>query len=440
MQKAVTGLIGKGDPVSMHELVVNLSRAETLRSMADTVGTYCGTALRSPAGMIFVERDGDLQMVSQWRSKHISTKHLSEETIKTGPVARAFRTGQPVVWCHERIAHSNVDRILYRLLRSCRGRSVTFLPIRTPKQPPVGVLAIVLSHADEFIPIVQEDLVRLGQVVSGCIVRARAYEEALSARLRAENAIHSKDEFLSVLSHELKNPMMPILGWAVALSSGTLPADRQNVAIEGIVRSVRAMHYLIEDLFDAMSISSGKFRLQPAETRIQDVARDALTAIQHAMERKKLRISTDISEAIPPFMADSRRLQQVLMNLLNNGVKFTPEGGCIALRVRRRGDTVECVVTDTGKGIDRKFLPFVFEKFRQENRSSKVPAAGLGLGLAIVHEIVELHGGSIEALSEGADRGATFIVRLPMRRRHRRTGPRLRSASECRPPESEKRS
>jgi len=249
-------------------------------------------------------------------------------------------------------------------------------------------------------------------------VRARAYDAAIAACVKAVNASHRKDEFITILSHELKNPMMPIMGWAVALSSGTLPLDKQTQALDGIVRNVKALNYLIEDLFDAARISSGKLRLQPAETRIQQVAREALATIQHTAEMKKLRISTDISEAVPPFIADSRRLQQVLINLLNNAVKFTPEGGSVSIKIRRRGDFVECIVADSGKGIERKFLPFVFDRFRQENRPSKLCAGGLGLGLGIVREIVALHRGSVKALSDGPDKGATFILRLPMRRKN----------------------
>jgi signal transduction histidine kinase len=287
----------------------------------------------------------------------------------------------------------------------------------------VGVLAVVVPRAEAFSPELREDLIRLGQIVSGCIVRARAYDEALAAQARAENTVRRKEEFLSMLSHELKNPMMPILGWAVALGSGTLPADKQTLALDGIVRNVRALNYLIDDLFDAARISSGKLRLEPVEMRIQEVAREALTSIQQTAENKKLRISTDISEGIPPFMADARRLRQVLVNLLNNAVKFTPGGGCIALKVLRRGDSVECVVTDSGKGIEPKFLPYVFDMFRQENRLSKTATAGLGLGLAIVREIVLLHGGSVKAFSDGTDKGAAFTLRLPMRtRRHAHAG------------------
>jgi signal transduction histidine kinase len=400
------------DKSSMNDLFIGLSRAHTLRSMAEAVGTYCGKAFRSPAGMIFVERDSGLELVSQWCSRPIPKTPLPEEMIKTGPVAHAFRTGEPVFLDQDQMRRSNASRCLYRLLRKCQCRSVTFLPISAPKERPIGVLGIVLPQLNGFAR--STDMVRLGQTISGWIQRARAYDEALAARVKAENAMQSKDEFLSILSHELKNPMMPILGWAVALSSGTLPADKQNHALEGIVRNVRALNYLIEDLFDAARISTGKLRMQPAEVRIQDVAREALIATQVMIESKKLRISTDISEAIPPFMADARRLLQVLTNLLSNAVKFTPAGGSVAVKVRRNGDNVECLVSDTGKGIERKFLPFVFDRFRQEKRLWKGQSTGLGLGLAIAREIVELHGGSIEASSDGTDKGSTFILRLPL--------------------------
>jgi signal transduction histidine kinase len=405
-----------GDSPCIHEVVIELSRAHSQQSMADTLGSYCAKAFRSPAGMIFLERDGGLQLVSRWSSSSIARTRIVEEIARKGPVAYAFRTGEPVFWRVPR--DSGVGRYFYRLLQRTRARSLAFLPVGLPRQRPIGVLAMALSN-NGFAPAASDDLMRLGQIVGGCFMHGRAYDEAFAARRRAEDAIATKDEFFSVLSHELKNPMTSVLGWAVALSSGTLPAEKQNLALDSIVRNVRALNYLVEDLFDAARISSGKFRLELAETRIQDVAREALNTIQHNLESKKLRISTDISESVPTFMADSRRLQQAIMNLLNNAVKFTPCGGSVALRVRRRNHHVECMVSDTGKGIDRKFLPFVFERFRQERRPSKVHKAGLGLGLAIVREIVELHGGSIEAFSEGMDRGATFIVRLPLRRGHR---------------------
>jgi len=176
------------------------------------------------------------------------------------------------------------------------------------------------------------------------------------------------------------------------------------------------MNYFIEELFGLARISAGKLHLEFVEMRIQDVVREALTATQQTAERKKLRIATDIAEAIPRFMADPRRVRQVLINLLANAVKFTPGEGSISLKVARRGDHVECTISDTGQGIDPDFLPLVFDRFQQENRAAKSKGAGLGLGLAIVREIVELHGGTVKAHSRGADHGATFSFRLPMRK------------------------
>jgi signal transduction histidine kinase len=408
---------GKAILPMTNDLIIRLNRAQTLRAVADVVGEYCSKAFRSPAGMVFAEHDSRLQMVSHWCSREIPPRYLAEGMIEKGPVIRAFRTGEPVFWRRDQMLRSPASRHLSRLLRRCHSDSVTFIPV-SAEGVSVGVLAMVLRDSAEFVSAFRDDLIRLSSLLAGCIVRARDYDDAIAARLKAETVANKKDEFLSILAHELKNPMMPILGWAVALSSGTLPADKQTVAMEGIIRNIRSLNYLIEDLFDAMRISSGKLRLQQSETRIQDVAREALTAIQYAAETKKLRISTDISEAIPPFMSDCRRLQQVLTNLLNNAVKFTPPGGSISLQIRRRGNSVECIVSDTGKGIERKFLPFVFDKFKQGNGSTKAYAAGLGLGLSIVREIVALHGGSVEAASEGPDKGSTFIVRLPLRKKH----------------------
>jgi len=330
-------------------------------------------------------------------------------------VGRAYQTGKPGFYHQQRMPQDIVSRCWEQIRSISQCHCITYLPISASGQPPVGVLALAVPHGEKDGFAVHDALARVAQVVSLFVVRTRAYDEAIAARSRAEDLIQSKDEFLSMLSHELKNPMIPILGWAVALSSGTLPADKQTLALEGIVRNIKSLNYLIEDIFDAARIATGKLHLQCVEVRIQDVAREALTAIQHTIENKKLRVSTDISEAISPFMADPQRLHQVLVNLLNNAIKFTPPGGAVGLQVRRRGNVAECVVSDTGKGIDRKFLPFVFDRFRQEARSAKGRTAGLGLGLAIVREIVTLHGGSIEARSDGPGKGTTFVMRLPIR-------------------------
>jgi signal transduction histidine kinase len=402
--------------MQLHELLLKLSRAHTFMSVVQIIGNYCSRALDSPAGMIFIERKGQLQLASQWRSQQVSKKYFSEEAIRRGPATHAFRTGTPIFWSQKR-SQLSVSRHLRQPAPGPRSRSAAFLPIIGPNDRPTGVIALVLHNDGDLLPETREDMRHLGEMVSGSIIRARAHDEALAARAAAESANRRHQDHLSMISHELKNPMTPILNWAVALSSRSLPEDKESLAIESIIRNVRALNYLIDDLFDVARISSGKLRLEVAEMRIQDVVREALMATQQSAEKKKLRITTDIPEAIPPFVADPRRVRQVLINLLNNAVKFTPGGGSIALRVARRGDQVECSVADTGQGIDPEFLPFVFDRFKQENRSgSKTKALGLGLGLAIVREIVELHGGTIKAHSRGAHQGATFVFRLPMRK------------------------
>jgi signal transduction histidine kinase len=304
-----------------------------------------------------------------------------------------------------------------RLLPGYKNGIFSFLPLGSVERP-VGVLALALPQAEKYDRARCDTLRSLSNAISGSILRARSYDDVLAARVSAETAVKTRDEFLCALSHELKNPMTPILGWSVALSSGTLSAERQNFALDVILRNVRALNYLIEDMFDAVRISSGKLRLQCSEIRVQDIAREALTVIQRTVEDKKLSVLTEISEAVPAFVADPHRLRQVLLNLLNNAVKFTPAGGTISLKIVRHDNSVECTISDTGMGIEPRFLPQVFDRFRQENRSRKGKVAGLGLGLAIVREIVTLHGGMITASSKGPDKGASFVLRLPLRRSH----------------------
>ena len=416
-QRRGSGGLTVHDGVRFLELAATLNRANTVKAVAAGTGEYCRKALGIPAGMIFVERDSDLHLLASWRATEKRQAHPAQELISTGPVARAFRKGEPVFWNGKGTCQSLASRYLWREFMRSRNGSLAFLPLGVSGQQPVGVLALVVPHTSEFAASVRETLLQFARMISESIVRARMYDEALAARAGAENAMQRRDEFISVLSHELKNPMTPILNWALALNSGTLAADKQTQAIDAIVRNVRALNYLIDDLFDVSRISSGKLCLQASAIRIQEVVREVLLSIQPNAEAKKLRMSTDIDEAIPPFLADARRLRQVLSNLLNNAIKFTPEGGSVSLRVRKQADCVECTVTDTGKGIEPRFLPFVFDKFSQENPSAKGTAVGLGLGLAIAHEIVRLHGGSIKASSHGKDRGAAFVMRLPMRTR-----------------------
>jgi signal transduction histidine kinase len=405
-----------GERPMLRDFLSRLNRAYTLTSVLQLIAEYLSTALASPEGMIFVKRDNSPQLVWRWHSRRTSTNRLDESVLPKGLLAKTFRTCSAAFCPQADNAHPEISRYMRHAFPHSRNAGVALIPICTQgaTTSPVAVIVMVLLHEHSLTEEFIQDMRFSGRVAAESIVRARIYDEALAASLEAQSANRHKEEFLSVLTHELKNPLAPILGWAVSLSSGALPPDKQGLAIEGIVRNARAMNYLIEDLFDIARISSGKLQLELSEMRLQEVVRDALTIIQPAAESKKLRISTDISEAIPPFRADARRVRQVLVNLLNNAVKFTPNGGTIALKVVRKGPMVQCIVSDSGRGIDPKFLPFVFDRFRQE-KSGEPFGAGLGLGLAIVKEITDLHGGSVKAHSLGTDQGATFVVELPLR-------------------------
>jgi signal transduction histidine kinase len=395
--------------------LMDLNQADSVASVSGALGTYCAKAFRSPAGMIISEQDGERQLAAHWPPRLMSKKPLIDEMMNAAAVSKALDHAGPVFWSQS--SNNPFFRLLRRMLPGKAAPAVAFWPLRPSAQEAVAVLVMVLDEP-KLTRDALDDLNRVGHIASVGIVRSRAYEAAHAARLAAERANQQKEESISILSHELKEPLTPLLGWAVAMSSGALTEERQGLAIESIVRNVKALNYLINDLVDVTRLSSGKVRLEFVQMRIQDVVREALNVVQPMAETKKLRISTDMSEGIGPIHADSRRIRQVLINLLNNAVKFTPAGGSIRMKVARRDSFVECAVSDTGKGIASNFLPHVFERFQQEKRSSN-EAVGLGLGLAIAREIIELHGGTIKAHSHGPNQGATFTFRLPMRKSKR---------------------
>jgi signal transduction histidine kinase/CheY-like chemotaxis protein len=243
---------------------------------------------------------------------------------------------------------------------------------------------------------------------------AAALEETQAARADAERANVLKDQFLATVSHELRTPLNAILGWADMLRLGMLPEPRRATAVEAIFNNAQRQARLIDQLLDVARIMSGKLRLECIRVDAHDLVNGAVETVHPAAEAKNIRIGVHVDPAVGAFHGDPSRLQQVLCNLLANAVKFTPEGGAVRIRVRRRGGAGEIVVADTGAGIPREFLPSVFEPFRQADASATRVYDGLGLGLAIVKQLVEAHGGSISADSLGEGHGATFTVRLPL--------------------------
>jgi PAS domain S-box-containing protein len=244
--------------------------------------------------------------------------------------------------------------------------------------------------------------------------RLRLLEQEQAARATAEQANRIKDEFLAVLSHELRTPMNPILGWSKLLRNGKLDSTRTAHALETIERNAQLQVQLIDDLLDISRILSGKLRLAIAPVDLRTVIAAALETVRLAVEAKSLSIQTQISPTVGLVNGDAGRLQQVVWNLLSNAVKFTPANGQITVALTQVGTNAQIQVTDTGKGIQPDFLPYVFEHFRQEDAATTRKFGGLGLGLAILRQIVEMHGGTVRAESPGEGQGATFTVRLPL--------------------------
>ncbi|MDZ8183383.1 MAG: PAS domain S-box protein [Nostoc sp. ChiSLP02] len=235
-----------------------------------------------------------------------------------------------------------------------------------------------------------------------------------AAREQAEAANRIKDEFLAVLSHELRSPLNPILGWAKLLQSGKLDAPSRQRALETIERNAKLQTQLIDDLLDVSRILRGKIALKIYPVNPVQIIESALETVQLAAEAKQIQIETAIALNNAKISGDSARLQQIVWNLLSNAIKFTPNSGKVEIRLEQVNNYAQIQVKDTGIGITPDFLPFVFDYFRQEDSKITRKFGGLGLGLAIVRHLTELHGGTIHAQSQGEGQGATFTVKLPL--------------------------
>jgi PAS domain S-box-containing protein len=240
-------------------------------------------------------------------------------------------------------------------------------------------------------------------------------ESERAARLEAERIGRMKDEFLATLSHELRTPLNAIFGWTQILRMGTVDPETRDAGIAVIDRNVRIQTQLIEDLLDMSRIISGKIRLDVQTVELSEVLHATLEAIRPAAEAKQIRLERIIDPLAGPVSGDPSRLQQVFWNLLTNAIKFTPKGQKIQVVAERVDSLVQISVSDTGEGILPEFLPRLFDRFSQADGSTTRKHGGLGLGLSIVKNLVELHGGTVHARSAGEGLGATFVIRLPLR-------------------------
>jgi len=286
-------------------------------------------------------------------------------------------------------------------------RSYLAVPVKTAAGEVFGGLLFGSSASAAFTEQHERIASAIAAWASLALENARLY-------LTAREADRLKDEFLAVLSHELRTPLNAIVGYARLLRGGLLSGVKMERGLETLERNANALTQIVEDVLDISRIVAGKIRLDVQPVDLSTIVQNAASTVQPAADAKSIRIETIVDPGVGPVSGDPGRLQQVAWNLLSNAVKFTPKNGRVQVRVERVNSHVEVAVSDTGVGINPEFLPYVFERFRQADGSLSRKAGGLGLGLSIVRHIVEMHGGSVMAASDGEGHGATFKVRLPL--------------------------
>jgi signal transduction histidine kinase/DNA-binding response OmpR family regulator len=319
----------------------------------------------------------------------------------------------------QKIAFSTDDAASEPRLAGLEGRVRGFAAIPlVVRDELVGVLAVGTRHA---VSDASAALATVADLLALGFARARADEERVAVlereratRADAEAANRSKDEFLAMVSHELRTPLNAITGWAGMLLNGGLDAARTQRAIETIERNARAQAQLIDDLLDVSRIITGKLRLAVGKVDVASIADLALESVRLAADAKGVALDSHVADEVGTVSGDAERIQQVVWNLLTNAIKFTPRGGKVTLLLDRTPEALTIAVADTGQGIATDFLPYVFDRFKQADGSPTRQKGGLGLGLAIVRHIVELHGGTISVESEGEGRGATFTASFPL--------------------------
>jgi PAS domain S-box-containing protein len=324
------------------------------------------------------------------------------EVIKTGTAALISDITDDMI-----VAAASGDRERIDLVRSLGLKSYLCVPLVSGGQT-LGALTLATGLSRRRYT---EDDLRFAEDIASraalAMQNARAYEQL-------QQANRLKDEFLATLSHELRTPLNAILGYARIVRGGMLSTDKMPPALATIERNAIALTQMVEDILDVSRIVAGKMRLNVQPVEVPLVLQEAVETIRPAADAKRIKLHTVIDPQVSPIAGDPDRLRQVVWNLLSNAVKFTPKEGQIQLRLERINSSVEITISDNGIGIQQEVLPHIFERFRQGDAGSTRAHAGLGLGLAIVRNLVELHGGTVYASSAGPDTGATFRVRLPV--------------------------
>jgi PAS domain S-box-containing protein len=337
----------------------------------------------------------------------------------TDGVPEAIRTGRSAVAAglqEADLARLTKDDAHRDLLRQVGVAAYAIVPLRVHGRRILG--AMTLARSEPGQRYVEPDLAVAEELAQRCglaLDNARLYEEAQDAYREAQKASRMKDEFLATLSHELRTPLNAIVGWSHLLRDGLLDPPTAARAIETINRNAKVQDQLISDILDVSRIVAGRLRLRLRRQPIGPVVEAAVDTVRPAAGAKDIRLEMSVEGGAVPVTIDPDRIQQVVWNLLSNAVKFAPNNGHVKVVVRDATKQVEVTVEDDGPGIDPLFLPHVFERFRQADSSSTRSQKGLGLGLAIVRHLAELHGGTVEAANREVGQGAIFTVRIPIR-------------------------
>ncbi|MEH2063434.1 MAG: PAS domain S-box protein [Nostoc sp.] len=401
--------------ILLQRITAALSEALTPEEVADVVVNQGIAVLEATGGSVVLLDEGDntlkvvqaigypQTLVNTWATFPITSPNQIAETV---------RTGQPIFL--ENLA-AMIARYpnLANVVTVMGNNSWASIPLIAEGKV-IGALGLSFTTGQIFNEEDQGFMLTLGQQCAQAIARAQLYEAEKTARAEAETANRIKDEFLAVLSHELRTPLNPILGWAKLLRTRKFDEATKIKALETIERNAKLQTQLIGDLLDVSRILQAKVRLNLYAVNLKVAIAAALETVRLAAEAKSIQIQTVISNDIGKVLGDSDRLQQVMWNLLSNAVKFTPTEGFVEVRLQQVGLDAQIQVIDTGKGINPEFLPYVFDYFRQADAKTTRVFGGLGLGLAIVRHLVELHGGTVQAESLGEGQGATFTVRLPL--------------------------
>ncbi|MEN3334594.1 MAG: hypothetical protein V7641_3959 [Blastocatellia bacterium] len=277
-----------------------------------------------------------------------------------------------------------------------------------------GTIAFYFKQAHQFGPAEIRIATALANLASAAVTTAELFQEQKRLRLQAEESNRLKDEFLATVSHELRTPLTPLLGWTYLLQTQKVDAATLASALEVIERNVRAQTQIVNDILDVSRIMTGKLRLEMQTLTLAPIIAAAIETVRPTAVARDIHITATLDQLVDEVRCDPDRLQQIVWNLLSNALKFTPEGGKLSVLLTRRESKAQIIVSDTGQGISADFLPHVFDRFRQADSSYTRKHGGLGLGLAIVRHLVELHGGTVEAYSAGPNQGARFTVGLPL--------------------------